>query len=344
MIETQMRREAERARGTRHRRGAPLRLRTGTHPLHVLLRSRAARPLRFALTGGFAGLLQLGLLAVLTGHGWPAALANAVAFLLAAQVNFALSSLFTWRDRRRTAPLWRRWLAFHGAIAAMALVNQSVFLAAWTALPALVASAAGIAVAAVGNYLLGDRLVFRVHGHQRRPSLFLALSSTRKTADALVRQHHERPAIITSCAPDDSGRLAGAALSSHCRHPVSEASLTRHGAVMAPSYAEGVLMSGGLEESPLDTTHRRRNEPSGCLHLRAGPVRARPARECPRGPAGARRGTMDGLGVPCQPIGPAARGPPLRKGRAQRPRRIVRQAIGALAARRGQPMDKRTNT
>ena len=79
-------------------------------------------------------------------------------------MNFALSSLFTWRDRRRTAPLWRRWLLFHGSIAAMALVNQGVFLAARMALPALVASAAGIAVAAIGNYLLGDRLVFGAHG------------------------------------------------------------------------------------------------------------------------------------------------------------------------------------
>src|SRR5947209_4027359 len=203
MIETQVGRRVAGARGSRQRWGVAIIQRTDTHPLHVLLRSRAARPLRFALTGGLAGLLQLGLLALLTGRGWPAALANAVAFLLAAQVNFALSSLFTWRDRRRMAPLWRRWLAFHGAIAAMALVNQSVFLAARTALPALVASAAGIAVAAVGNYLLGDRLVFGVHGHQRRPSLFLTLSSTRKTAHALVRRHHERPAIMTSCAPDD---------------------------------------------------------------------------------------------------------------------------------------------
>jgi putative flippase GtrA len=165
MIETQMRREAERARGTRHRRGAPLRPRTGRHPLHVLLRSRAARPLRFALTGGLAGLLQLSLLTLLTGRGWPAALANAVAFLLAAQVNFAVSSLFTWRDRR-PAPLWRRWLAFHGAIAAMALVNQSVFLAARTALPALVAAATGIAVAAVGNYLLTPQSATH-HRHNR---------------------------------------------------------------------------------------------------------------------------------------------------------------------------------
>src|SRR5919197_4098509 len=73
-------------------------------PRRQLATTRAARPLRFALTGGLAGLLQLGLLALLMGRGWPAAPANAVAFLLAAQVNFALSSVFTWRDRRRTAP------------------------------------------------------------------------------------------------------------------------------------------------------------------------------------------------------------------------------------------------
>jgi putative flippase GtrA len=250
MIETQEGRGVAGARGARHRRAVPIVQPTDTPPLRALLRSPVARPLRFALTGGLAGLLQLGLLALLVGRGWPSALANALAFLLAAQVNFALSSLFTWRDRRRTAPLWRRWLAFHGAIAAMALVNQSVFLAARTVLPALVASAAGIAVAAVGNYLLGDRLVFGVHGHQRRPSLFLTLSSPRRTADALVRQHRERPAIMTPCAPDDCGRSAGAALSSDCQHPVSETSSTHHGTVIAPSYAEGVLMSGGSEESP----------------------------------------------------------------------------------------------
>src|ERR671930_2022054 len=137
---------------------------TGAPPLRALLSSPVARPLRFALTGGLAGLLQLGLLALLVGRGWPAVPANALAFLLAAQVNFAVSSLFTWRDRRRTIPLWRRWLAFHGAIATTALVNQGVFLAVRTVLPALAASAAGIAVAAVGNYLLGDRLGFRAPG------------------------------------------------------------------------------------------------------------------------------------------------------------------------------------
>ena len=50
----------------------------------------------------------------------------------------------------------------------MALVNQGVFLATRTVLPTLAASAAAIAVAAVGNYLLGDRLVFRGRGAAAR--------------------------------------------------------------------------------------------------------------------------------------------------------------------------------
>jgi putative flippase GtrA len=129
-----------------------------------VLLADATRPLRFACTGGLAGLTQLSLLALLTHHGWHPNLANAVAFLLAAQVNFALSSLFTWRDRRRTCPLWRAWLMFHGSIAGMALLNMLMFMATRTVLPALLASAAGIGAAAIGNFVVGDRLVFRVRG------------------------------------------------------------------------------------------------------------------------------------------------------------------------------------
>ena len=161
MIETQMRQGVTRMRCAHRRRNALSASRMGTSASRALLFSETARPLRFALTGGLAGLLQLGLLALLTGRGWPATPANAVAFLLSAQVNFALSVVFTWRDRGTGAALWRRWLMFHASIAAMAVVNQLVFLAARTALPTLAAAAAGIAVAALGNFLLGDRLVFR---------------------------------------------------------------------------------------------------------------------------------------------------------------------------------------
>ena len=133
----------------------------------------ATRPLRFAATGLAAGFVQLGLLALLTGLGWPGLAADIVAFALAAQVNFALSARFTWRDRPDARPLWRRWLAFHGAIVGMALVNLAVFALARTALPAVVASAAGIAAAAIGNFVLGDRVVFRaqrIGGPARRAS------------------------------------------------------------------------------------------------------------------------------------------------------------------------------
>jgi putative flippase GtrA len=119
-------------------------------------------------TGGVAGAFQLASLAVLTRHGWEATAANALAFLAAAQVNFALSLAFTWRDRHpegtRSGSVARRWLLFHGSIAAMALLNMLVFTLARAFVPALVASALGILAGAAGNYLAGDRIVFRGAG------------------------------------------------------------------------------------------------------------------------------------------------------------------------------------
>src|SRR5579872_4505264 len=76
-----------------------------------------ARVARFALTGGLAGFAQLVLLTIFTDHGWHAVAANAVAFLLAAQLNFVLSTFFTWPDRQGTLSIKRRWLMFHGSIA-----------------------------------------------------------------------------------------------------------------------------------------------------------------------------------------------------------------------------------
>src|SRR2546423_5004724 len=128
----------------------------------------SARPLRFAVTGGLAGLLQLAMLALLTRHGWDSILANVVALLLSTQANFALSYLFTWRDRRPhegTPPVvFVRWAAYQGSVAGTALLNMLVFVATRAVLPPLVASAAGLAVAASGNFVIGDRFVFR--GHQ----------------------------------------------------------------------------------------------------------------------------------------------------------------------------------
>jgi len=134
----------------------------------TMILSDRARPLRFAVVGGTAGVIQLTLLALLERHGWPALPANAVAFLCAAQVNFLLSATFTWGDRAHGVALRRRWAAFHGSIAGMAVLNMLVFAVARTVWPSLVASGAGIVAAALGNFLLGDRLVFRGRAAGRR--------------------------------------------------------------------------------------------------------------------------------------------------------------------------------
>jgi putative flippase GtrA len=122
--------------------------------------SDRVRPLRFLLVGGLCGAVQLGLFAVFLGGGVQTLPANVLAFLLSAQLNFALSRWFTWGDRR-TLGLVRRWLAFHGSIAGTALLNQCMFVVAQVATPDLVASALGIGAAAVVNFLVQDRLVFR---------------------------------------------------------------------------------------------------------------------------------------------------------------------------------------
>jgi len=126
-----------------------------------LVLSPAARPLRFVGAGAVAGAAQLTLLAVMTSRGWDDLLANGFAFLLAAQVNFTLSLAFTWQDRRRSGSLLRRWLLYHGSIAATALLNMLVFILMHPVVPTLAAAALGIATAGIGNYLAGDRLVFR---------------------------------------------------------------------------------------------------------------------------------------------------------------------------------------
>src|SRR4051794_8042585 len=61
---------------------------------------RIPRPIRFGFVGGTCAVLQLGLLFGLVHLGLERHAANVLAFLLSTQVNFALSSIVTWRDRQ----------------------------------------------------------------------------------------------------------------------------------------------------------------------------------------------------------------------------------------------------
>jgi putative flippase GtrA len=131
--------------------------------LVALLLSQRARPLRFVFTGGLCGLIQLLLFLLLTRVGWQPLLANIVAFLFSAQVNFLLSISFTWSDRVQTERKgWlARWLAFHSSILGTALLNQLVFFLAHLLIANQFAAIAGIGVAALANFVLLDRRVFR---------------------------------------------------------------------------------------------------------------------------------------------------------------------------------------
>jgi putative flippase GtrA len=127
-------------------------------------RAPRARSLSFACVGGLVTLVQLGLLLVLAALAVPSLLANALALLLAAQLNFALSSAFTWGDRPpRSGGLAPRWLRFMLAISGTLLINQGLFAAARLALPTLptlLAAALGSGLTGALNFVLGDRFVF----------------------------------------------------------------------------------------------------------------------------------------------------------------------------------------
>src|SRR5258705_216489 len=106
-------------------RWAPAEVRPGARPRS---RTMVPRLVRFGLTGGTAGIVQLGLLRLFEAAGVAPIVANALGFLLAAQLNFAISQLFTWADRPLAGAhgdsLGQRWLRFHVAIAGTALLNM----------------------------------------------------------------------------------------------------------------------------------------------------------------------------------------------------------------------------
>ena len=131
---------------------------------------------RFALVGGACGLAQLALLHGFVTLGGEEHLSNLVAFALSVQLNFFLSQFFTWRDRWTPslgpATLLRRLALFNGSATSTGLLNLGVFALTNVFLPYLPAAAIGIAVAAVANFTLNDRLVFRRPGRiDARPTL-----------------------------------------------------------------------------------------------------------------------------------------------------------------------------
>ena len=128
------------------------------------LLDRAPRPLRFGAVGGSCATLQLLALALLVRLGAEPHGANVLAFLLSTQVNFALSSVITWRDRRVAPGLAAagKRLAGYNALALGSLaINQLVFTLALPSASVLVASALGILAGMVLTYTVSGQVLFR---------------------------------------------------------------------------------------------------------------------------------------------------------------------------------------
>jgi len=130
--------------------------------------NRVPQPVRFGTVGGLCALLQLAFLHALVSIGLEKSVANFVALLTLAQVNFFLSLRVTWAERRARDSTGSRLIdtmaRFNAMVAVSVVVNQLTFELASTRANYLVAGGSAILVAGLLNYLASDRIVFPIAG------------------------------------------------------------------------------------------------------------------------------------------------------------------------------------
>jgi putative flippase GtrA len=146
--------------------------------VRTLLR-RGRRQLLFLCVGATCFLVQYTALTAMAAAGTYRPVANALGFVIAAQLNFALSARLTWRDRPLTAARtrWARWASYNGIALISLAVNTAVFTAAFHRLGNLPAAALGVLAGMCVTYLVCDLLIFRdrrtrsgAHRRPRRPA------------------------------------------------------------------------------------------------------------------------------------------------------------------------------
>lgn len=120
------------------------------------------RHFTFVAVGVVCFLVQLGLLAALTASGVYEPVANAIGFLASAQLNFVLSSAFTWGDRADRTDRTMSRLAGYNATALLSLaVNSLAFTLAYHLTGTVIAAALGVLSGMGCTYLICDLVIFR---------------------------------------------------------------------------------------------------------------------------------------------------------------------------------------
>lgn len=123
---------------------------------------------KFLVSGGTSAAVNLGLLHVLVSvvgmrGGLREDLANFIALELSVLFQFTLCRGWVWRQTpRANTPMWKELLAFHGAIALTSGGRLVMFsILRQMGLHYLPNAILGIGCAAIANFFLYDRVVFR---------------------------------------------------------------------------------------------------------------------------------------------------------------------------------------
>jgi putative flippase GtrA len=121
------------------------------------------RQLLFIAVGATCFLVQYVALTVMAAAGVNRPVANALGFVLSAQLNFILSSRLTWRDRSagNAKTLWARLIAYNGTALISLAVNTAVFTLVYQRIGNLAGAAVGVICGMCVTYLVCDLLIFR---------------------------------------------------------------------------------------------------------------------------------------------------------------------------------------
>ncbi|WP_170991152.1 GtrA family protein [Herbidospora galbida] len=131
------------------------------------------RVVRFLLVGGFCFGVQYLAMTAMASAGVPWTPADAIGFLLSAQLNFVLSSKFTWGDRRFPLTV-KRWSSYNGTALLSLAVNTGVFALIHPYLPTLISAAIGVLIGTIVTYLICDKFVFATREKAREKAEALA--------------------------------------------------------------------------------------------------------------------------------------------------------------------------
>jgi putative flippase GtrA len=118
----------------------------------------------FAAVGALCFAVQLALLTLIVHVGVDRPIADAIGFALSAQLNFLLSTRFTWQDRKVAGrrDIGVRWLAYNATALLSLAFNTAVFTVAYQAVGTTAAALLGVLAGTAVVYLTCNYIVFRV--------------------------------------------------------------------------------------------------------------------------------------------------------------------------------------